>query len=444
MFGSEKIDRILAFLKKDIWRIRVRDLSTLEWYLIVPLRVILLTIRGLSEGKAHLRASSLTFYSLLSVVPVLAMVFGIAKGFGFQKNLEKLLLENLQGQEEIAQRIIHFAQATLENVKGGLVAGIGIIILFWAIVMILSHIESALNDVWGVKKARPIVRKISDYLSLMLICPVLFFMSSALTVVITSSARMMVERISLLKAVSPAIFFSLGLTRFLTIWILFTFLYIFLPNTKVRFKAGLIGGVLAGTLFILFQWLYIVLQVGVARYNAIYGSFAALPLFFIWLRYSWLIVLFGAEVSFATQNVNTFEFEKDCLTASYAFKRLLSLRMVHLMVKRFSNGEEPLDADQIAQRLDTPIRLVHELLYKLGECGLISETVRSEDGTLAYQPGHDPDILTIQSVIETLERWGSDKIPLQTSESLGKISESLEAFNDLLKNSPKNLRLKEI
>ena len=181
-----------------------------------------------------------------------------------------------------------------------------------------------------------------------------------------------------------------------------------------------------------------------ARYNAIYGSFAALPLFFIWLRYSWLIVLFGSEVSFATQNVNTFEFEQDCLTASYAFKRLLSLRVVHLLVKRFSNGEESLDADQIAQRLDTPVRLVHELLYKLGECGLISETVRSENSTLAYQPAHDPDILTIQSVIDTLEQWGSDKIPLQTTESLGKIVESLTAFNDLIKNSPKNLRLKDI
>ena len=444
MVGSAKIDGILIFLKKDIWRIRARDLSTLEWYLIVPLRVILLTVRGITERKANLQASALTFYSILSVVPVLAMVFGIAKGFGFQKNLEKFLLETLQGQEEIAQKIFHFAQTTLENVKGGLVAGIGIIILFWAIVMILSHIESALNDVWGVKKGRPLIRKISDYLSLMLICPVLFFMSSGLTVFISSSARIMVERIAILKAVSPAIFFSLGFTRFLTLWILFTFLYIFLPNTKVRFKAGLIGGVLAGTLFIFFQWFYILLQVGVARYNAIYGSFAALPLFFIWLRYSWLIVLFGAEVSFATQNVNTFEFEQDCLAASYAFKRLLSLRMVHLMVKRFSNGEESLDANQIAQRLDTPVRLVHELLFKLSMCGLISETVRSENGTITYQPGYDPDILTIQSVIDTLEKCGSDKIPIQSTESLGKIAESLTAFNDLIKNSPKNLRLKDI
>ena len=174
MFRSEKINRILEFLKKDIWRIRARDLSTLEWYLIVPLRVILLTIRGLTEGKAHLQASALTFYSILSVVPVLALGFGIAKGFGFEKNLEKVLLENLKGQEEIAQKIFQFAQTTLENVRGGVVAGIGIIILFWAIVMILSHIESALNDVWGVKKGRPFVRKISDYLSLMLICPSCF------------------------------------------------------------------------------------------------------------------------------------------------------------------------------------------------------------------------------------------------------------------------------
>ena len=253
------------------------------------------------------------------------------------------------------------------------VAGIGLIVLFWVIITILSHIENAFNDIWGIKRARSFGRKISDYLSLMLICPILFSISSAVTVVITSGIKHVIEKIALLGAVSSFILFLLKLMPYCVVWILFSFLYIFMPNTKVSFRSGILAGIIAGTLYEIFQFAYINFQIGVAKYNAIYGSFAALPLFFIWLQISWLILLFGAEISFAHQTVDTYEFDEDCRNVSHSFKRLLSLRIVHLLVKHFSDGEGTWNATQIAQKLEIPLRLVNQILYELVAAGIVRQ-----------------------------------------------------------------------
>lgn len=442
--NTGSVAKLIRFLKTDIWRVRSKELPRSKALLITSLRVVLLTIRGVTEDRTMLRGSALTFYSLLSVVPVVAMIFGISKGFGFDKNLERILYENFVGHEQVVTKVVEFAHALLENVKGGLVAGIGLLILFYTIVKILTHIENAFNDIWGIKKGRSLGRKVTDYLSLMLIGPVLFILSSAMTVTITSSARLIVEKVSLLGAISPLIFFTLELLPYCALWVLFTFLYMFIPNTRVNYESGILAGILAGTMYVAFQKFYIIFQIGVAKYNAIYGSFAALPLFFIWLQFSWHIVLFGAEISFAHQNVDTYEFEQDCLNVSYCFKRLLALRIAHLLVHQFSEGKDPWTAHQIAHTLDIPIRLVQQILYDLEESGIFVEIRVNNDKDIAYQPARDPEAMTIQYVIDAMERKGSDDIPVARSEELDKISEALKTFNDQIAISPANKRLKEI
>jgi membrane protein len=438
------ISKIIQFVTADIWRIRARNLPMARSLLVKSLRIIILSLQGFVEDKGHLRASALTFYSLLSVVPVLAMLFGLAKGFGFEKALEAQLLKKLEGQEEVFTWIINFAHNMLEQTKGGVMAGIGIILLFWAIIKVLGNIESAFNDIWGIKKTRPFLRKITDYLSVMLIGPVLLVMSSALTVLIASQVKIIVQKISLLGALSPAIFFTLKLLPYGVLWVLFTFVYIFMPNTKVNFSSGALAGVIAGTIYQIFQLIYIAFQIGVAKYNAIYGSFAALPLFLIWLQLSWLIVLFGAEISFAHQNVDTYEFEPDSLKVSHSFKRLLSLEIVHFLVKDFAERGETWNEKQISHKLEIPIRLVRQIMYELVEAKIISQIKVDEDKEVAYQPARDPHALTIRYVINALEERGSDTIPVAQSEELNKLSASLKAFDDLIRNSPANMRLKDI
>ena len=435
---------IIHFITTDIWRIRLKDISRSKSFFLKQLRIILLAVRGFDEDRCQLRASALTFYSLLSIVPVIAILFGIAKGFGFQEVLEKELLQNFSAHEAVLVQVMEFAKSLLETTQGGLIAGIGLLVLFWTVIKVLGSIERSFNNVWGVKSPRPWSRKFTDYISVLLIAPILFILASSIMVFITSQVTFITEKFALLGFFSSVIFFLLKLLPYCIVWILFTFIYIFMPNTKVRFTSGLVAGIVAGSIYQLVQWGYIAFQVGVAKYNAIYGSFAALPLFLVWLQLSWLVVLFGAEISFSHQNVDTYEFEPDCLHVSVSFKKLLSLRIVHLVVKNFSAGKSPLAAAAIAHTLEVPIRLVRQMLFELVESGILSEVATREYEETAYQPGRDSDSLTIQYVIDALEKRGVDSIPTAQTEELKVLSESLQTFNDGIVSSPANKLLKNI
>ena len=368
---KSKAGQLVNFFKNDIWRIRSSRLPRGKSFFLNLLRVVILSIRGFDEDKCQLRASALTFYSLISIVPVLAMAFGIAKGFGFEKVLEAQLREKLSGHEEILNNVIAFSHSLLQNTQGGLIAGVGLVMLFWAVLKVLGHIEYSFNDIWGVKQQRSLSRKFADYLSLMLVCPVMLILSGGVTVFITTQVELILEKFAILGGFSPIVFFILEGLPYTMMWGLFTFLYLFMPNTKVRFASAFIAGILAGTIFQAVQWGYITFQVGVVKYNAIYGSFAALPLFLVWLQASWLIVLYGAEFAFAYQNVDTYEYEPDALAASRRLRILLSLQIAQHLVKNFSCGQRPLSAREISNQMEMPIRFVNDLLFELvhGEIG---------------------------------------------------------------------------
>jgi membrane protein len=438
------ISQIIRFLTVDIWRIQQRDFSRATWLLIRQMRILMVALRGLNEDKIQLRASSLTFNSLLSVVPLVAVVFGIAKGFGFDKALERYLIEDLQMHDVVITRIIEFSRTLLETTKGGVIAGIGVILLFWTIIRVLANIESSFNDIWGIRRPRTLVRRISDYLSFMLVCPFLFLMSSTVTVVLAGQVAVAAKKIWLLGAFSPAIFLMLKLVPLFLLWLMFSFIYIFMPNIKVTLKAGALAGLIAALLFQFFQVLYIDSQIWIAQYNAIYGSFAALPLFLVWLQMSWLIVLLGAEFSFAQQNVETYEFEHAYEEVSYSFKKLLSLRIVHALVHNFSHARAPWTEITISQKLEIPVRLVRELLRELREAGVISQVMLDDDRTAAYQPARSLEGITVQYVIDALEQRGVDDIPVAKSKELKKLSAHLKDFHDLIAQSPANRRLHDI
>ncbi|MGE5841350.1 MAG: YhjD/YihY/BrkB family envelope integrity protein, partial [Deltaproteobacteria bacterium] len=263
-------------------------------------------------------------------------------------------------------------------------------------------------------------------------------------VFISSSVQQLVEETSVLRVVSPGISFLLRFLPYISLWFLFSFVYIFIPNTKIKWSSGILGGIIAGTLYHIFQFLYISLQIGVAKYNAIYGGFAALPLFFIWMQIGWLIMLFGAEIAFAHQNVETYEFEQECLTVSHAFKRLLSLRVLHLMIRNFWQGGKPYTSRQIAHALEIPIRLVNEILFELVASGLVSEVKTDEGRGISYEPARDPETMTIKNVVDTLEQHGSDNVPVAQTEELAQLDECLKAFSVLVERSEANRKLKEI
>ena len=439
------LSKVINFLKTDIWRIRLKNYPPSNSFFLKQLRVVVLAVRGFAEDKCKFRASALTFFSLLSIVPVIAMMFGIAKGFGLEKRVETVLMEKMQGQEEVAEQIITFANSLLENANGGFIAGIGVAFLLWAIIKVLSNIENSFNDIWGVKTPRSIGRKFSDYLSMMLICPFLLVMASSATVAISSQIQDIVQKISILNAIGPLIMLLLRLLPFCTLWITFTFVFIFMPNTKVKLKNGFLAGIIAGTIFQLVQWGYISFQIRVAdNYGAIYGGFAAMPLFLLWLQLSWLVVLFGAELSFAYQNVETYEFEQDCLSASYSFKKMLSLLITHQLIQNFCKAEHPWDAEQLSHTLEIPIRLVRQILFELVDSGVLTKVQKDDNKDTAYQPAVDVGKLTIKYVVEALEHRGNTDVPVGKTNEMKKLSECMNTFAGDIEKSPANILLKNL
>ncbi len=443
-----KANRLIAggirFFGEDIWKIRLDAASGWKALSIRPLRVVLLAFRAFNEDQCMFRASALTFYSLLSIVPVLAMAFGIAKGFGFQNALEHQLQQSFYGHEEVIQKVTVFAQSMLESTKGGLIAGVGVLILFWTVIRVLGNVESAFNHILNFPKPRSFGRKVSDYMATMFICTILLVLSSALTVVIKGHVTSAVASFSILGTVSPAIFFLLKLLPYCVIWILFTFLYMFLPNGKISWNVGLPAAITAGTLFQLFQWAYLSFQFGVSKYNAIYGSFAALPLFLVWLQISWLIVLFGAEMIFSIQNERDYEFSPDFSNISYRLKKTIMLQVVHFLVKRFCQGATPVTSAQIIEALNIPKSLLREILRETRAAGIVSEVCTGKGDERSYQPAQDVNLFTVKYVIDKFEQQGINNVSTLSDPDFEKITEKLNGLDHFAKEASVNVLLKEI
>lgn len=433
------LQQIFSFIKHDVWRIPLHELSPLRSFLIRQLRVLLIAVKGFTEDMIQLRASALTLYSMLSIVPVLAVIFGIAKGFGFEGRLNDQLTSTLSApnQQEVLNWAMQFANNMLENTKGGIIAGIGVLVLFWSVLKVLGHIESAFNQIWQIHQGRTLLRKFSDYLSFMLIAPVFFMLSSGLNIFM----QKIINNVDLLQFAGPLM---IRFFPFLMIWILFTLVYMIIPNTKVSFKSALIAGIIAGTAFQLLQWGYINFQGLLSRYGTIYGSFAALPLFIMWLQVSWLIMLFGAEISFANQNIEKYEYEAQSLHISRNYKEILMLYVVHLIVKNFETGKPPYTSNGIAHELHMPIRLIREIIHELIESGVLVEITTGSEKERAYHPGIDINQLTIHYVLEKIADNGQDELDMDRSGILRKISRIKTDFSQTIADSPSNVLLKDI
>jgi membrane protein len=439
------MQRIVDFLERGIWRMRIRTLQRRRRYVLLrALRVLLLAIRGFDEDRCQLRASALTFYSLLSIVPVFAMAFGIAKGFGLDDKLNAVIANYMQGQEAVLGHVVEFSRNMLLTANGGVVGGIGVALLFWSVIKVLGNIEHSFNVIWGVKQDRNLARRISDYLSVMLICPILLIVSSSATVFVTSQVQLFADRFIALGPLREMLLLSLSILPYLVIWTMCTFLYMFMPNTRVSWKAGITAGIIAGSLFQLVQWIYITFQVGVAKYNAVYGSFAALPLFLVWLQFSWLVILFGAELSFAVDNDETYEFERDCESVSEQFRYAVALKVAQVVAQRFARQEPPLSAVEVAHQLEAPIRLIRDILNELEQAGVLAAVVTQGGVQERYQPARDVHQLTIHRVLKALRQHGSDNSQMIPAEVLKGMTKALEGLDAHAAKAPQNRLLIEL
>ncbi|HEY8035278.1 MAG TPA: YihY/virulence factor BrkB family protein [Methylobacter sp.] len=432
---------IINFIKKDIWLSHEEDLSSFKATIIKSIKIIILSVQGFSRDLCSLRASALTLYTLLSIVPIIAMLFGIAKGFGLEKMMKQRLIEQIPSQETMALQLISFAQNLLESTKGEVVAGTGIVILFWTIIKVIGDIEESFNYIWKVEQGRLLSRKFSDYLSLMLLAPIILIISGSVTVFLKTQLSWFVNVIQLAEVGDWLVIRALSLLPLVLMTGLFAFMFIFMPNRKINYKPGIIAGIVTAIMYNLAQWAYLSLQIGVSTYNAIYGSFAALPLFVALLQIGWMIVLFGCEIAFFLQNYENYQHSSEFYNLSYSLKKIIALQITHLIIKNFVPLNNPLTAAQIAKKLAIPTAIIQSILLKLMASHIIVEFKNQQEYEI-YQPAVDINILSISYVVNALEQCGQNHLPGINQDQL--FTNIVNDFRKLIEASEQDRLLKDI
>jgi membrane protein len=442
---KKKISLAKRFLTIELWEINLRSLSTFRASCIKLLRIIVLSVHGFFKDKCQLQASALTFYTIFSIVPLAAMVFGIAKGFGLQKKLQEDLNSNFSEYQMLLDKVYEFAEKALAKAQGGTMAIVGLGILFFTVIKVVGNVEHSFNDIWGIKTSRSFFRKCGDYIILLMICPALLIFSSSATVYINPQVTRFADAGYVWSSlIGPMTFILIKFIPFMLSWVLFTFLYQTMPNTKVKLFSALFGGVVAGSLFQLLQQYYIVVQMAVSHQGAIYGSFAAVPLFLLWLQISWFIVLFGAELCFAHQNIDTYECEPYSLNSSLGLQRRLFVKVCAVIVRNFINKQKPVSDTEIAMICGIPVRESRDILYKLSCAGIVTKVIDAQDEEIGYNPSVPLDEISIQYIWEKVETLGRNSFPLPEKEKFPQLEKELEALAKDCKNSPHNKLVKDL
>jgi membrane protein len=309
---------------------------------------------------------------------------------------------------------------------------------------LLNNIESSFNHIWQIRSSRPWYRKFTDYLTIMLIAPILIVLSSSVTVFVNTQLAEFMEKAAILDFFKPVISFLVKIFPYVMIWIVLTVLFIIMPNTKVKFGSALVAGIVSGTILQLIQWFYIDLQYGITKLSLIYGSFAAIPLFILVMQMCWIIVLLGAEISFANQNVSRYEFESDALNISLREKRALTLMVMSMIVKNFAKGEPPFTSELISVKLKIPVRLVRDIVQDLAAVGLVSAILHDDGKERKYQPAVDIHKLTVSSVLLKLESRGIVQRSVVRNKEFDKVHEILAKFDKIMNKSDSNILIMNI
>lgn len=410
----------MAFFNMEYWRVKQKEWRELghrwmdlnyhyavlrrdlqhRWvipeFLQRSVSILVVSLNRFIKDACNVSASALTFYSILSFIPILALVFGIAKGFEVDQMLRDELMEQFQNSPELADQLLGFAEKALANTRRGLITGVGIVILLWSVIKVLNSTEMTMNRIWGIRKGRSLRRMFTDYFSIIFIAPILMIVVSSFNVYLTSG----------LKETFPvAATFVTGLLKlvpYVLVWLLFIFLYMFMPATPVKFKHAFFAGIIAGTVYQVVQWFYIRFQVGVSSYNAIYGSLAALPLLLVWMQLSWSVVLWGTELCYIFRNRH-FMYRSELHgneewldTIEYA------VRIMRYVAHEYVEGKGGPSQTMINKTMQMNLEKLRLVLEELVDNHFL--VVIKENDDYFYYPAVDLHQLSVADIVITLSR----------------------------------------
>jgi membrane protein len=436
-----EIQQLIHFFKTGIWQITRGDVSPLRYLMVNVMKKTLLAVRFFTAKRVLTKASALTYSTLLAIVPILAVVFAIARGFGYSKYIEVWFRDALSSQPQTADIIIGFVNSYLVHTKSGIFLGIGLLFMLYTVLMLVSNIEEAFNEVWQVKKSRSVFRTFTDYLAMFFVFPILIVISSGISIFLATVADSMPDFLMLGSAVRTLI----DLTPYVLMSLMFIALYIFMPNTKVKLSSVIVPGILAGIAMQGLQFVYIHSQIFLSSYNAIYGSFAALPLFMLWMQISWTICLFGAELCYTNQNLDYYDYDANAGEISHRYRLMLCALLMSRICKRFAEGRKPYSVLELRKETNIPIRFVNDLLYELIDANLLIEVTSDEKGEESrFMPSENLSNLTLGTMIDRLEARGRWKIDLDVSGLLSQEwAKAIGARSNYLKKM-RNIFLQEL
>lgn len=392
-----KAMRLWQYGSSGVWTERANTMK------VKLIKTINLSVRSFLSADIQSQACAMTYRTVLAIVPALAMLFALGRGFGLQKLIENELYSIFHAQHEAISHMMSYVDSYLKQASEGVFVGIGILFLLWTLISLVSNVEDSFNSIWGVKNGRSMWRKVTDYTSMLLILPVLLICAGGLNVLMSSTLNAIFH----FEFLTPVVSLLLEFGSWLFTWLFFTAVYMLVPNVKVRFLNAFIAGVFAGTGFMILQWIFVTGQMYVAKYNAIFGSLSFIPLMLIWLQLVWVITLSGAVLCYSSQNIFEFDFKDDVERISLRYREKVIMAVAAIIVRRFAALQPPLTLNDIIVDYRLPARLVSGSIDALLEAGVIVRVViDGKKEIFGYQPAVDIDSLTVSSVRDRIEAAG--------------------------------------
>jgi membrane protein len=413
-------------------------------YWIRQVRIIYMVIKGIRRDNIYIKASALTFFTILSVIPLIALAFGIAKGFGLHDELRAQIIMQFHNQEQVMAWILDFANNMLEEASGGWIAGVGIALLFYTVGQLLNYVETTINSIWRVDETRVWYRKMTDYLAIIIMVPVIFIASSSVTVLANTKLNDLLSQSEMLEVFKPVVSFLVQLIPFILLCILATAAFLVMPNTRVKIRPAIVAGLITGIALQLLQILYVQSQIGITKLGTLYGSFAAVPLLMIWVQVTWVALLMGAQLSYYMQNITRYEFEFDVQTVSPKQKKRLSLLVMHCLTDDFIKGIKPRAPEEISHDLSLPVRTVHDCLDQLRASELVTQLWDETDDRYVYQPATDINRMTLSFLLDKMDSSGSIHKIVVNNADYKKIDLALNKFETMIASSETNILLRDI
>ena len=412
---KEKIRQLVHFFTRSLWRVTESDVSRSRYTSYNLMKITIQTVKCFIKDRVWIRAAALSYTTLFSIIPILALLFAIAKGFGFSNLMERFLRDGSMANGSI-DTVMNFIDNYLEYAKSGVFIGIGVAMLLWAIINLADSIESNMNAIWDVKKQRSYLRKLTNYMALYIVFPAIIISYATVSIFMTT----IYERLAEYFLISSFVHICVKLAPYILSGLIMTGLFFFIPNTKVRFKNAFIPGMITGVVFQAFLYIYIQIQMSVSSYNAIYGSFAIIPMFMLWADISWSIILFGVEMSYVSQNIELYNFGQEVDNVSRRYHDFLCVVVMSLICKRFEEGGEPYTASELSDAGEIPIRLTNRLLDELEVAGLIRgfcSDAKSE--TEHFLPAMAISKLSVGRLLSTLESHGCEDFKIDHTKEFG-------------------------